>query len=181
MTLNQHAINHMIVALHQEMRPQRGKRNADADTLFIGGVSPTEADQARLGDFGISKNYNVIFSAFDPADAGSGPTEFHVVVLAGGGQAFALPSGRLWKGSRQDAAVLLFPSIHAMLRFDMKGRLVVRGMNGRFNDEGYAMAHEALLAGASRRPGKVPVVSSIRGMPAVLDIATMADAFAAAA
>ena len=67
-----------------------------------------------------------------------------------------------------------------MVRLSTKGRLIVRGMTGQYNDHGYELAHHAVIARASSKPGGNPVVSTIGNMLTVLDMHTMLGIFTAA-
>lgn len=178
-TFDQHAINHLTVAVAREMTPQGAKRHPDSDTLFMGGAQPTEAEQRRLASFGLSKNYKIVFPSFDPIDVAAGPTAFHVVVTDGLQEAFTLSEGRLWKRDRRSAAVLLFPQLDMLIKLSSKGRLIVRAMAGRYHDHGYEFARESVLARASRKPGHAPVLAQVGGLMTVLDMKTFAETFAA--
>lgn len=180
-TFDQHAINDLTVAVALEMTPQCAKRHQESDTLFMGGAKPTEADERDLANFGLSKNYRIIFPSYDPLDVAAGPTAFHVVVTDGLKEAFTLAGGRLWKRDRRSAAILLFPKLNVLIKLSSKGRLVVRAMAGRYHDHGHELAREAVTARAARKPGHAPMVASVGGLMTVLDMKTFADTFAAAA
>lgn len=174
---DQHAMNHMIVAINREMTPLGKKRHADANTLFMGGGYPTEGEQNALARFGLSKNWNVVFVSFDPADPGAGPIGIHTVVTDGLTQSIVLQRGRLWKKDRRSAAILLFPESQIAVRLDSKGRLVVGAMASQHHDHGYDLALESIVAVAGRKPGRVPVVGPVGSLVTVQDITTMQHAF----
>lgn len=176
--IDQYTMNHMIVALGGEMTPLGAKpdTNVDADTLFIGGARLTDADQASLARFGLDKNYKVIFPTFELDDPHAGPVGFHVVVTDGLTRVTTLRDGRLWKRDRRTPAVLVFPEIGAVVKLNVKGQMVVHDMQGQFHDHGYDLALSAVRARASKRPGTLPIVSTIGSMLAVLDAATMSYA-----
>ena len=179
-TFDQHGINHATVAISREMTPQGGKRHADADTLFFGGSRPTPAEQTELVNFGLRKNYKLVFASFDPANPQAGPLAFDVVVTDGLDQSIGLTGGRLWKRDRRSPAILVFGELNAIIKMSAKGRLIVREMTGRYHDQGYDYALEAVLARAARKPGHVPVVAPIGTLVTVLDVKTMAATFEAA-
>lgn len=180
-SFDQHEMNHMIVAISREMTPVAGKRHSDADTLFIGGAQPSEAQEHQLAMFGQNKNYKIIFPSFDLGNLTDGPIGIHAVVTDGLADTVVLRNGRLWKRDRRSTAILLFPDLGIALKLSSKGRLIVRGMAGQYHDQGYDLAREAVLARAGGKPGHAPVVSAIGSMVTVFDIRTMADTFAAAA
>ncbi|MDY7524580.1 hypothetical protein [Sphingomonas sp. 10B4] len=68
----------------------------------------------------MSKNWNIVFVSFDPADPGAGPTGFHTVVTDGLKQSCVLQRGRLWKKDRRSAAILLFPETQIAVRLNTK-------------------------------------------------------------
>ncbi len=171
-----HDINHMIISITREMTPRSDKRPIGGDTVFMGGVSPNQVDQAGLANLGLSKNYNIIFPSFDPRSVGDGPVTFHAVVTDGLTQAAVLTGGRLWKRDRRSPAILLFPEFDAVLRLSAKGRLIIREMVGQYHDHGYELALETVRVLAARRPGKVAILSTVGSMPTVLDIETMTRA-----
>lgn len=175
--LDHHATNHMTAAIDREMSPA-GRRRPDADTIFMGITPPSDADQNALARFGLDKNYKMILPSFDAADPARGPVDFHAVVTDGLTESIILAGGRLWKRDRRSPSVLLFPDAGIVVRVNSKGRLVVRGMTGRFHDHGYELAREAVLARAARKPGRAPVVSWIGTQVAVLDIVALRDTFA---
>lgn len=179
---DQYTMNHMIVALSREMTPRGTKPNpkVDADTVFIGGARPTEADQASLARFGLDKNYKVIFPSFDLDAPHAGPVGFHVVVTDGLTRVTTLQDGRLWKRDRRNPAVLVFAEIGAVVKLNANGQMVVRDMRGQFHDHGYELALEAVRAGAGKQPGTMPIVSTIGSMLAILDAKTMSYAHAVA-
>ena len=174
---DQHAMNHMIVAINREMTPLGNKRHADADTMFVGGGYPTEGEQMALGRFGLSKNWNIVFLSFDPANPVAGPIGIHTVVTDGLTQSFVLQRGRLWKKDHRSAAILLFSESQIAVRLNSKGCLVVGAMASRYHDHGYDLALESVVARADRKPGRVPVVGPIGSMVTVQDITTMQHAF----
>lgn len=174
---DQHAINHMIVAINREMTPLGNKRHADADTMFVGGGYPSEAEQMALGRFGLNTNWNIVFLSFDLANPGTGPIGIHTVVTDGLTQSFVLQRGRLWKKDHRTAAILLFPESQTAVRLNSKGRLVIGAMAGQYHDHGYDLALDSVIARAERKPGRVPVVSPIGSMVTVQDITTMQHAF----
>lgn len=178
---DQLGINEMTVAIGHEMTPDAGRRHALADTLFIGGTLPSAAGQNDLANFGLSKNWKVIFPSFDPAAPKAGPVGFHAVITDGLTQSIVLQDGRLWKRDRRSPAILLFPSTGAKLRINAKGRLVVSKMAEWYPELGYDFALQAVLARAARKPGNIPVVSTIGGIMAVIDMQSMQSMFAAAA
>lgn len=178
--LDQHAINHMITAISREMTPQRRARHAESDTIFMGGPPPSDADQNELAMFGLRKNYKIIFPSFDPADATVGPLGYHVVVTDGLTQTVILSGGRLWKRDRRSDAVLLFPDLQAVVKLSAKGRLVVRAMSGQYHDHGYELASASIIAGAERKLGHIPVVSSVGNLVTVFDLKTVGEMAAAA-
>lgn len=178
---DQHAINHLTVAVGIEMTPGGRGRHALGDTLFMGGLTPSEDDARALGTFGERKNWKVIFPSFDPSEVATGPIGYHAVVTDGVADTVVLTDGRLWKRDRRSAAVLHFPGIQAVVKLSSKGRLIVRGTDGAYAEEGYELARQAVRARAATRPGKVPVVSPIGGMLTVLDMDALADSFALAA
>lgn len=182
MTTNfdQNGINHMTTAISREMTPQRRARHADADTIFMGGPPPSDADQTELAMFGLRKNYKIIFPSFDPADVARGPVGYHAVVTDGLAETVILSGGRLWKRDRRSEAVLLFPDLKAVVKLSAKGRLVVRAMAGQYHDHGYDLARESITPGAARKPGNAPVVSAIGSLVTVLDLKTLGGMFAAA-
>lgn len=180
-SFDQHGINHMITAISREMTPKGRRSSADVDTLFMGGLLPSEADETALGHFGLRKNYKIIFASFDPANVTGGPVEFHAVITDGLTQAMTLSKGGLWKRDPRSAAILLFPDVEAIVKISSKGRSVFRDMSGRYHDHGFDLARQAVIARAAGEPGKVPVVSSIGTMLTVVDIETVAHCFAVAA
>ena len=175
---DQHSINHMIVAINREMIPLGNKRHADADTIFMGGSPPTDADQKALAQFGLNKNYKVVFLSFDPKNVNAGPVGIHAVITDGVTEAAVLQNGRLWKKDRRSAAILLFPEFRAALRLNLKGQLIINDMADQYHDHGYDLALAAISDRAGRRPGRTPVVSTIGSMVTVLDMQTMANSFA---
>lgn len=179
-SFDQHAINHATVAVRLEMTPRGGKREADCDTLFFGGPPPTEIDQDRLGQFGLSKNYHVVFASFDPADPAAGPVGFHAVITDGETKAMVLQGGRLWKADRRSPAVLLFAGAGILLKLSAKGRLVTRPIGGEHHQQGFELAREAVAARAAGEPGGVSVVSNIGDLVTVLDGRALMTAFDAA-
>jgi len=110
-----YVMNHMIVTLSREMTPCGARPNAtaEADTVFIDGAEPTEADRASLARFGLDKNYKVVFSSFDLDDPYAGPIGFHVVVTDGLTQVTTLRDGRLWKRGHRSPTFLVFSEIRA--------------------------------------------------------------------
>lgn len=178
---DQHAINHMVVAINREMTPLGNKRHADADTMFMGGGYPTESEQSALGRFGFRKNWNIVFLSFDPANPTAGPIGIHTVVTDGRTQAHVLQRGRLWKKDRRSAAILLFPETRIAVRLNSKGRLVVGAMTSHYHDHGYDLALESVVALAKCKPGRVPVIGPIGSMVTVQDITTMQHALENAA
>ena len=141
--LDQHAMNHMIVAINREMMPFGTKRHTAADTLFMGGAYPTETEQNALGHFGFNKNWNLVFLSFDPIDPGAGPIGIHTVVTDGQTQSIILQRGRLWKKDRRSAALLLFEETEIAVRLNSKGRLIVGAMARQYHDHGYDLALES--------------------------------------
>ncbi len=178
---DQHAVNDMTVAVSIEMTPGGRGRHPLGDTLFMGGLAPSHDDARALGAFGERKNWKVVLPWFDPSDIGAGPVGYHAVVTDGISDTVVLTDGRLWKRDRRSAAVLHFPGIQAVVRLSSKGRLMVSGMRGGYAEEGYGIARQAVAARAATSPGKVPVVSAVGGMVAVLDMGALADSFALAA
>lgn len=180
--IDQYTMNHMIVALSGEMTPRGAKPNAkvDADTVFIGGARPTEADRASLARFCLDKNYKVIFPSFDLDNPRAGPVGFHVVVTDGLTRVTTLQDGRLWKRDRRSRAILIFAEIGAVVKLNSNGQMVVREMHGQFHDHGYELALDAVRVRASKQPGTMPIVSMIGNMLAILDIKTMSYAHAVA-
>lgn len=170
-------MNHMVTAVSHEMRGPSRKTHPECDTLFIGGPPPSEIDQHALAQFGLSKNWKVVYPSFDPADPLAGPVACHVVVTDGLTETRVLKDGRLWKNDRRSMTMILFAELGITIRISSKGRLVVRGMVGRYHDHGYDLALEGIATRAARRPGHVAVISSIGQLPTVLDIRTMNQMF----
>lgn len=179
-TFDQHGINHMTVAISREMTPRGRARHADSDTLFFGGPQPSEADTREMCGFALRKNWQVIRAAFDPADPHAGPIGFDAAITDGVAETFGLMRGRLWKRDRDSAAVLVFPETAAKVRLNAKGKLVVGEMKGNFDERGYDLARQAVVARAARKPGGVPVISPMGRTTVVFDMAALADTFAAA-
>lgn len=174
------SINHATVALCREMTPDGRARHPDADTVFFGGPNLSDAERSELADFGMKKNYQMIFASFDPSNPDAGPVAFHAVVTDGVRQSYALANGRLWKRERRSSAELIFAEIDAIVKLSAKGRLVVREMKGPYHDHGYDLARDAVLARAARKPGRVPVVAPIGSIITVTDITTVQGMLAAA-
>lgn len=179
-TIDHHGINHMLVSISREMTKDANRSGADADTIFMGGTTPTENDQKALADFALSKNYNIIFPSFDPNAIGTGPITFHAVVTDGHEQATVLPDGRLWKRDRRSPSILLFPELRAVLRMSTKGRLLVREMTGSYHKQGYEAASEAIRTTAARKPARAPIMSSIGDLMIVMDVEAMMTTLQAA-
>lgn len=176
-----HAINHATVAVSLEMALKGGKRPAHRDTLFFGGRTPSDDERSALAGFALRKNYNLIFASFDPgADPLAGPTGFDAVVTDGATQSIGLKDGRLWKRDRRGPAVLLFAGVGALIRISAKGHLVVQMMKGRYHDQGYEFAREAVRTASARKPGHVPVVSPTGTLTTVFDVRSLARTFEAA-
>lgn len=179
--LDQHAINHMTVAVACEMTPGNPNAHALGNTLFMGGPRPSESDARAIGAFGERKNYNIVFPSFQGPDVEAGPDGYHAVVTDGVAETFVLSDGRLWRRDRRSPAVLVFAGIQAVVKLSLKGRMIVRGMTGGYAEEGFELARRTVVARAAQKPGKVPVVSPIGGMAFVLDMGTLAETFALAA
>ncbi len=175
---DQHAMNHMITAISHEMSAPTRKRRPECDTLFIGGPVPSDRDQHELAQFGLRKNWKIVYPSFDAADPLRGPVTYHVVVTDGLTETMVLKDGRLWKKDRRSQAVIVFAELGITIKVSSKGRLVVRGMAGRYHDHGYDLALDAVTKRAAREPGHIPVVSTIGMLPTVLDIHTMNQVFA---
>ena len=171
------SMNHMITAICHEMRGASRKTHPDCDTLFIGGPPPSDRDQHALAQFGLSKNWKVVYPSFDPADPMRGPVGCYVVVTDGLTETVILTDGRLWKNDRRSMTVIVFAELGITVRVSSKGRLVVRGMVGRYHDHGYDLALEGVATRAARRPGHSTVISSIGQLPTVCDIRTMSQMF----
>lgn len=174
------AINHMTVAISKEMSRTPARRHADFNTLFLGGGHATERDLEALADFGLRKNWQVIYPVFDPANATAGPVNFHVVATDGMTEAFYGMNGRLWKRDRRCPAILVFADADLVVRLNGKGQLVAEPMKGRYHDHGYELASEAIAVRAARKPGKAPVVGPIGSLMTVQDIDLLVAAFDAA-
>jgi hypothetical protein len=174
-------INHLTVALRQEMTPAGRKDGAHADVLFIGGSTPSEADEYAFAGFGLRKNYKIIYTACRTSHAGAGPSSYHVVVTDGLNEAVALKGGRLWKRDRRSASVLLFPIEQALIKISAKGRMIVRPMTGRYDEQGHELASQHLAARAARKLGRGAVVAPVGGLPVILDMTEFVATFAAAA
>lgn len=174
-------INHMTVALRLEMTPSSRSCNADADVLFMGGASPSEADERDIAAFGLRKNYNIIFAVYDGDVEGSTPSAYHAVVTDGINQAVPLKNGRLWKRDRRGASILLFPNEQAVIKVSAEGRMIVRKMASRYHDQGYDLAAQGVAARAARQPGHGPVVATVGDLVTVSDIKDVAATFVAAA
>lgn len=177
---DQHAINHMTVAIRQEMSPG-GRPHPEGDTLFMGGARPSNGDAGALARFGLNKNWKIVFPSFDTADPAAGPIGFHVVVTDGETQSIVLSGGRLWKRNHDSAAVLLFRKKKVLVSLDAGGRLNVGAMRGRFDDRGYALALEAVKARAMGEPGRGAVVAPIGALITVMDMVACSEMFAMAA
>jgi hypothetical protein len=174
---DQHAMNHMITAISHEMSAPTRKPRPECDTLFIGGPVPSDRDQHELAQFGLRKNWKIVYPSFD-ADPARGPVAYHVVVTDGLTETMILRDGRLWKNDRRSKAIIVFAEFGLVIKVSSKGRLVARGMAGRYHDHGYDLALEAVTTRAARKPGHIPVVSTIGMLPTVLDIHTMNQVFA---
>ncbi|WP_028967905.1 hypothetical protein [Sphingomonas phyllosphaerae] len=172
-TLDHHGVNHMLVSIAREMAKDTGKKPADADTIFMGGTTPTEADQKSLADFALAKNYNMLFSAFDPEVIGDGPVTMLAVITDGEAKAAVLPDGRLWKKDRRSPAIIVFAELNAVVRMSTKGRLIVREMTGSYHEEGFAIAMDAVRAAAERKPAHAPIISTIGNLMIIMDVETM--------
>ena len=181
MKFDTHAINHMAVAVQREMTPKRSGGQPETDTLFMGGGTPSPADEIELGLFGQSKNYKIVFSSFEPSNVAQGPIGFRAVVTDGIAETLILINGRLWKRDRRSPAVLLFPDAGVLIKMSAKGRLMARPMGGNHHDEGYELALSSVRERAARAPGHIPILAPIGSMPIVLDMRSFADTFAAAA
>ena len=177
-TSRQHAINHLTVALSQEMLPPSGSRHDEFDTLFLACAHPSADQRTALASFGLRKNYNLIIASFDDADPAGGPAGIEAVVTDGRTQAFNLSGGRLWRRDRRTPSVLLFPELRAMVRISSKRRLVVGPMNGRHAEDGYEIARQGVLERAKREPGHVPVLTPIGDLAIVVDVRAVAGVFA---
>ncbi|WP_394654058.1 hypothetical protein [uncultured Sphingomonas sp.] len=175
---DQFSMNHMITAISHEMAGPARKPRPECDTLFIGGPLPSDLEQHQLTQFGLRKNWKVVYPSFDPGDPARGPVSYHVVVTDGLTETMLLKDGRLWKKDRQSRAILVFADLGITIRISSRGHLVVRGMSGRHHDHGYELALEAITTRAAREPGQAPVLSSIGRLPTVLDIRTMNLIFA---
>lgn len=173
-------INHMAVAVRQEMIPS-GQYGGGADVVFIGGSKPCQEDERQLAAFGLRKNYNIIFTACDVASSNAAPIGFRVVVTDGTAESIVLSGGRLWKRDRRTACVLLFPAEQVLIKVSTKGRLIVRPMVGRYHDQGYELADQSVEARAASRPGHGAVLAPIGDLPVVFDVKECAATFAAAA
>ena len=174
------SINHMVTAISHEMCKPGSKPSPQADTLFIGGPLPSDDEQTALAKFGLSKNWKVVYPAFDPADAMRGPVTFHVVVTDGLTESLVVQHGRLWKRDRKTPAILVFADAGLIIKVNSKGRLFVRAMTDRHHDHGYDLALKAVTERAGRQRGGVAVMTSIGMLPTVTDITTMNLMFASA-
>lgn len=181
MKIFENGINHMLVALAHEMSPQGHGRPHETDTLFVGGLTPTEGDQRALGEFALSKNYRMIHASFELGNPDAGPTGFHAILTDGVTEAIIIGNGRLWKRDRRSPSVLVFAEPGAIMKMSAKRRIVVREMKGEFHEQGYALALEALKTRAAWKPGRAPIVSTIGELPIVMDLRSLRDALAAAA
>jgi hypothetical protein len=177
-TFDCHHINHMITAIGQEMHLRARELHTKGDALFIGGLMPDDADQAELAQFGLRKNWKIIYAAFHPADVLRGPIAFHVVVTDGLTETMVLQDGRLWKKDARCPAILVFAHLGLTVRVGSKGRLLARALTRPCHDHGYDLAIQSVMARAAREPGHIPVISTIGRLPTVLDIRTMNHAFA---
>jgi hypothetical protein len=176
-----HTMNHMVTAISQEMNLCAAEPRAECDALFIGGPVPLEDNQVELAQFGLRKNWKIVYPSFDLADVRRGPTSFHVVVTDGLTETMVLQEGRLWKKDATTAAILLFSLCGIVVRISSKGRLLVEPLRRAYHDHGYDLAMRAVTARAARAPGHIPILSTIGNLPTVLDIRTMNHAFAMAA
>lgn len=173
-------INDVTVAINCEMSPSR-RPHPNSDTLFMGGTSPTIADEDALGRFACSKNYKIVYPAFDPGHGTTLPTTFHVAVTDGLAQTIVLRGGRLWKRNDRSAAVLMFADTRLMVSLDARGLLKVARMPGNVGERGYDTALTAVTARAATKPGGAPVISPVGGLITVLDMKALSETFAKAA
>ncbi|MGP7795645.1 hypothetical protein [Sphingomonas sp. CLY1604] len=178
--LDIHAVNHVTVAINREMSPL-GRPHPDTDTLFMGGTPPTKADEDALGRFACSRNYKIVYPAFDATSEKMLPTTVDVVVTDGLARTILLRGGRLWKRAKRDAAVLMFADTRLTVSLDAKGRLKISRMPIRIDERGYETALAAVAARATTELGGAPVVSRIGGLITVLDANALLDTFAKAA
>jgi len=177
-TCDYRRINHMITAIGHEMNLRTRKPRIECDALFIGGPVPCDTDQEELAQFGLRKNWKIIYSSFDPADVLRGPVAFHVVVTDGLTETMVLQDGRLWKRDARCSAILVFAHLGLTVSVGSKGRLLARPLARPCHEDGYDLAIQSVTARAAREPGHIPVVSTIGRLPTVLDIRTMNHAFA---
>lgn len=178
--LDFNVINDVTVAINCEMSPSRHP-HPNSDTLFIGGTSPTIADEDALGRFACGKNYKIVYPSFDAADGATLPTTFHVAVTDGIAQTIVLRGGRLWKRTDRSAAVLMFADTCLMVSLNAKGRLKVARMPGNVGERGYETALTAIATRAATKPGDAPIVAPVGSLITVLDMKAWSGTFAKAA
>jgi hypothetical protein len=175
--LDPHSVNHATVAVRNEMTLRGKKDGSECNALFLGGLTPSDVDETALGEFAITKNYNLVFASFDPDVAPSTPTGYHVIATDGLTQAMVVRNGRLWKGDRRSRTLLLFPDAKMLFRFDSKGRISMRELKGQYHDHGYELASEELARSSATSPGHIPIVSPIGQLVTILDVKALRDAF----
>jgi hypothetical protein len=172
-------INDMIVAVNSAMLPYGTMNRDKLDTLFLGGGTDlSEHDQRSLADYGLNKNYKMIFSSFDLTNVQAGPLSFYAVITDGLAESVTLSGGRLWKRDRRTPASLLFPHTRVKLSINSKNKLVLREMGSLYHDHGYELARETVIARAKRPASNSPVLFSINGLRSVMDLRTMQATYA---
>lgn len=170
-------MHHMITAIRETMSPTR-QLHPERDTLFMGGATPTHHDEEALCIFGRDKNWKIVFPSIDTADPAAGPTGFRVVVTDGLTRTCVLRNGRLWKRSRDSAAVIRVDRL--VISLSAKGRLKVGPSRGRVHEHGYDLALQAVKARAAEAPGRGALIAPIGGLVAVMDGTTASDLFGSA-
>lgn len=167
----------MTAAIAHEMAPEDVLHGETADTLFFGGARPNRTDYEALADFGLRKNYKLVVPAFDPARPSRGPIGFCVVITDGLEESLALRAGKLWKRNAEEAAVLIFKKLRAVVGVDRDGRLSVSEMRGPYPSVGYVRAMTAVRSGLAHAASGARLVTTIGTMPVVAPARTMLALF----